>query len=81
MVAMQVDAAEVKAPRTASFGVDPSQLAGHHQMIADQPHLMAHERNAVDRHFRKRWVCIPKYFHRSPKVAMVTRFDITLSYR
>jgi hypothetical protein len=53
-----VDAEEVKAPRTASFGVDPSQLAGHHQMIAEQPHLMAHERNAVDRQFRKRWVTL-----------------------
>ena len=53
-----VDTEEVKAPRTASFGVDPSELAGHHQMIAEQPHLMAHERNAVDRQFRKRWVTL-----------------------
>ena len=27
-------------------------------MIAEQPHLMAHERNAVDRQFRKRWVTL-----------------------
>ena len=53
-----VDAEKVTAPRTASFGVDPSELVGHHKMIAEQPHLMAHERNAVDRQFRKRWVTL-----------------------
>jgi hypothetical protein len=38
----------VKAPRTASFGVDPKRLAGHHSMIANNTALLEHEKAAVD---------------------------------
>lgn len=45
----------VKAPRTASYGVEPSALAGHHALIAGQGPLTHDERNAIDLQFEKRW--------------------------
>ena len=45
----------MSAPRTASYGVPPEALRGHHRQIANQGPLTSGERLSVDRHFRKRW--------------------------
>ena len=47
-----------RAPRTASFGVTPAALAGHHALVASQGPLTADEERSIDRHFRKRWTSL-----------------------